>query len=170
MPTDTTAIKTVSVADLHKENDVLVFSKGKTGAGRLSIMRQKAFCDNFMERNKDATRGAAKREYAKYRQEHAKEFTARVVDKMQKGDLLVNAASISKGGHVRGVSFLTPRDASSVRITDAQRSLAKELNLSEEALEKLVIAGRRAAKEENASIDVKTAEVPATGEAVAASA
>jgi hypothetical protein len=145
----------------------------KTGAGSISIVKQKQWVDAYMAAHPDATRNGAKKEYLKYRVERAHDFTARVAKLMVDGKVLVNRASVSKVGAIRGVSFMTPRDTSTIRVAKAANEFGASLGLTEEQVAEIVRKAKAVKKEEaDAVTDVAATEVKAetAGQAVGAAA
>lgn len=155
-------LPTVTGQALRHDNDELVIKKGKTGAGSMSIMSQKDYVKREQEKDATLTRNGAKRKFLAYRADHARMLNEGVSREMAAGRLLIGRIGLSKTGAVRSASFLTPKDASGVRINEAQRSLAKELHVPIEALEALIVAGKRKAKEDADEKKDKTTDVEAS--------
>lgn len=175
MNTTTTIVGVSAASILRSEGETLVLSKSaKTGAGAISIEKQKAWVDRYMAVNPEAKRNAAKREYMKYRVERAHDFSARIGALITEGKVLVNRASVSKGGNLRGVSFMTPRDANTVKVADAGYEFGKAHGLTAEQTETLVqLAKKVKAAEADDTIEGAVTEVKETetaGQAVGAAA
>lgn len=177
MPSEQHAITIPSVQTsvLRATGDNLVLAKpSKTGATRLIIERQKEFVERKMKEDTQLTRNGAKRLYEAYRVETSKGFTNRVAQQLVAGNLLVKSASISKGGAVRGVSFMTPKESSAVRVADAAFTIGKEHGLSDDVVRAIVAAAKQRQKSQEAeTVDVEATESHSEAkqpEAVAASA
>lgn len=174
MDTNTSNKVIVGSDILRKENETLVVTRSaKTGAGSISIERQKTWVDRFMKNDKTGvTRNAVKKLYAEYRTEHAKEFTERIASQMLKGNLLVHRASLSKSSAVRGVSFITPREAAKIKVNDAAIAFGAAHKLDAEQVAEIVRLARQksAENEANAPVEVHATEVKTDGQAVASAA